>query len=112
MEDRNAVFETGGWVVFQHVFLQRRLEIYLAFLQQSKAMVDRIVNVDIVRGDVALNSPVFPSVSCPFGLTEVLASKMWASSVVLAPFTRLLRTWSLKQDVFEIGIAEAVALRP
>ena len=112
MEDRNAVLETSGWVVFQHVFLQRRLEVYLAFLQQSKAMVDRIVDVDIVGGDVALNSPVFPSVSCPFGLTEVLACKMWASSVVLAPFTRLLRAWSLEQDVFEIGIAEAVALRP
>ena len=39
MEDRNAVFETSGWVVFQYVFLERRLEVYLAFLQQSKAKV-------------------------------------------------------------------------
>lgn len=102
MEDRNAVFETSGWVVFQHVFLERCLEVYLAFLQQSKAIVDRIVDVDIVRGDVALDSPLFPSVSCPFGLAQVFACKMWASSVVLAPFTRLVRVRSLEEDIFQL----------
>jgi hypothetical protein len=75
-------------------------------------VIHGVVDVDVVCGNAALDTPILPSVSCPFRLAQVLSGKMWASSVVLAPLARLVCTWGFEENVLQLGVAEAVALWP
>ena len=75
-------------------------------------MVNGVVDVDTVCRNATLDAPVLPSVPCPFRLAQILARKMRASSVVLAPFTRLVRARGFEKDVLQLGVAKAVALWP
>ena len=112
MEDRDAIFKPSRRILFQHVFFQSRLKFHLAVLQQSQSVVHRVVDVDVVCRNAALDTPIFPPVSCPFRLAQILARKMRASSVVLAPFTRLVCARGFEKDVLQLGVAKAVALWP
>lgn len=112
MEDRDAIFESSRRILFQHVFFQSRLKIHLAVLQQSQSVVHRVVDVDVVCCNAALDTPIFPPVSCPFCLAQILACKMRTSSVVLTPLARLVRVRGFEKDVLQLGVAQAVALWP
>lgn len=75
-------------------------------------MVNGVVDVDIVCRNATLDAPVLPSVPCPFRLAQILACKMRASSVVLAPLACLVRAGGFEENVLQLGVAQAVALWP
>jgi hypothetical protein len=91
MESRHAIFRTGCRIFFENVLLESCLEGDFTILQQSKSVVQRIVDIDFVWHDLALDTKLFPSVLCPDGLAEILSSKMRPSRVVLGPLLGLLR---------------------
>jgi hypothetical protein len=78
VERWDLVFGSGGRILLQNVFGQRGLERNVPGLgvarlfQQRYAMIDGVVDVDIIGDDAGLDAPFLPPVLGPFGL-ELLA---------------------------------------
>lgn len=74
MERRDLVFGSGRGVLFENVFGQRSLEGNVPgfgvarLFQQGDAVVDGIVDVDIIGDDAGLDAPFLPSILGPFSL--------------------------------------------
>jgi len=94
MESRDAVGQTARVVLLENVLLEACLIDDLGrvavLLQQRQAMVQRVVEVDVVRDEAGVLDPkLLPLLSRPEGLAEVLPGQVRASRVIAAPFARL-----------------------
>lgn len=97
VERRDLVLGSSGGVFFKNVLGQRSLECNVPgsgvarLFQQGDAVVDRVVDVDIIGDNAGLDAPFLPSVLGPFGL-ELLASVCteWLCIYQI----RLLNPWS------------------
>lgn len=72
-------------------------------------MVQRVVDIHIIRRNRTLQSPRLPEVARPFRLAEVLTCEVRAGGVVFAPFARFLCGGCFEEDLLEVGVFEAVA---
>lgn len=75
VEGRDAVLGVGGGVVLEDVLGQGGLEgdipgvgVTLGLLQQRKAVVNGVVDVDVVGGDAGVEAPGLPLLASPLGL--------------------------------------------
>lgn len=89
MEGWNSVRNRAGGILFDDIFLQGCLESYLPvagvlrLLQNRNACIDGVVEVDIVRDNFRLDSPLFPTILGPLGLDGASApgSMHWGGEV-------------------------------
>ena len=77
MEGRNAIIEAACRILINNILRQRRLEgnlpsrraiLLLLLLKESKAVINRIVDIDVIGHNLRLDTKLLPLLFCPNSL--------------------------------------------